>query len=116
MYKTEFGLKVSDDLDTIKSNNKFFIKRAVENWKSKVDNQELYDLELKVLNGEHIYLGLPPEEIDFDLTRVNIETEIDGDTMYRITPEGRRLYSIPYHINDEGKYVPGLQVYRTFDG
>lgn len=117
MYKEEFGLKVQDNLSTIKDDNRFFMKRSIENWKSKIDDQSLFDLELKVLNGNHVYLGFPPEEIDFDLTKVNIETEIDGDIMYRITPEGgRRLYSIPYTINSEGKYIPNINIYQTFDG
>lgn len=116
MYKEEFGLKVHDNLSTIRDDNRFFMKRSIENWKSKIEDSSLFDLELKVLNGNHIYLGFPPEEIDVDLTKVNIETEIDGDTMYRITPEGRRLYSIPYTIDSEGKYIPNIEVYQTFDG
>lgn len=126
MYKTEFGLNVDDDLNTIRNNQLFFVNRSVQNWKSKIRQRTdifgeplgnyNYDLELKVLNGNHIYLGLTPEEIDTDnLSKVDIETEIDGDTLYRVTPQGRRLYAIPYHLID-GKYIPDVQVYRTIDG
>lgn len=126
MYKTEFGLNVDDDLNTIRNNQLFFVNRSVQNWKSKIGQRTdifgnllgnyNYDLELKVLNGNHIYLGLTPEEIDTDnLSKVDIETEIDGDTLYRVTPQGNRLYSIPYHLIDN-KYIPDVQIYRTSDG
>jgi surfactin synthase thioesterase subunit len=35
----------------------FFVKRQLKNWKTKISNQNTYDLELKTLNGEHIYLA-----------------------------------------------------------
>lgn len=116
MYKTEFGLKVSDNLDIIKQDQRFFIKRALENWKSKIDDTSLYDLELKTLNGEHIYLGQIPEEFNEDLTKISINREIDGDVMYRLSPNGERLYSIPYTIDNDGKYIPDIQVYKTIEG
>ena len=117
MYKTEFGLKEGDSIKSIKEDQSFFIKRALQNWKSNIDETSLYDLELKTLNGNHIYLGLIPQNIDYgELTHVNIETEIDGDVVYRITPEGQRLYSIPYHSGENGTIIPDIEVYRTFDG
>lgn len=129
MYKTEFGLNMSDELDTIKNDQLFFVKRAIENWKSKIDYiatdeygdpdkslPPLYNLELKSLDGNHIYLGFPPTEVSENLTRVNLETEIDNDVLYRITPEGRRLYTIPYHLNQNKKIVPEVEIYKTYDG
>lgn len=117
MYKTEFGLKEGDNIKSIKEDQVFFIKRALQNWKSNIEKTSLYDLELKTLNGNHIYLGLIPQVIDYgELTVVNIETEIDGDVVYRVTPEGERLYSIPYHLGENGRIIPDVQIYRTFDG
>ena len=117
MYKTEFGLKEGDNIKSIKEDQTFFIKRTLQNWKSNIDKTSLYDLELKTLNGNHIYLGLIPQNIDYgELTRVNIDFEIDGDIVYRITPEGQRLYSIPYHLGPNGRVIPDVQIYRTFDG
>lgn len=117
MYKTEFGLKEGDNIKSIKEDQTFFIKRTLQNWKSNIDKTSLYDLELKTLNGNHIYLGLIPQNIDYgELTRVDIDFEIDGDIVYRITPDGQRLYSIPYHLGANGRIIPDVQIYRTFDG
>lgn len=119
MYKTEFGLKEGDNIKSIRGDQSFFIKRALQNWKPNIEKTSLFDLELKTLNGKHIYIGLIPQNIDYgELTPVSIQglTEIDGDVLYRITPEGERLYSIPYHLGENGRIIPDVQIYRTFDG
>lgn len=119
MYKTEFGLKEGDNIKSIREDQSFFIKRALQNWKPNIEKTSLFDLELKTLNGKHIYIGLIPQNIDYgELTPVSIQglTEIDGDVLYRITPEGERLYSIPYHLGENGRIIPDVQIYRTFDG
>lgn len=119
MYKTEFGLKEGDSIKSIREDQSFFIKRALQNWKPNIEKTSLFDLELKTLNGKHIYIGLVPQNIDYgELTPVSIQglTEIDGDVLYRITPEGERLYSIPYHLGENGRIIPDVQIYRTFDG
>lgn len=118
MYKTEFGLKEGDNIKSIREDQSFFIKRALQNWKPNIEKTSLFDLELKTLNGKHIYIGLIPQNIDYgELTPVSIQglTEIDGDVLYRITPEGERLYSIPYHLGENGRIIPDVQIYRTFD-
>lgn len=118
MYKTEFGLKQGDSIKSIKEDQSFFIKRALQNWKSNIDETSLYDLELKTLNGNHIYLGLIPQNIDYgELTHVNIEWDADGDTIYRVEPgTSTKLYSLPYHLGENGKIILDVEVYRTFDG
>lgn len=117
MYKTEFGLKEGDNIKSIKEDQTFFIRRALQNWKSNIDKSSLYDLELKTLNGNHIYLGLIPQVIDQEeLTPVNFDIEVDGDVVYRITPDGQRMYSIPYHLGENGTIIRDVQIYRTFDG
>jgi len=57
IYKTQFGLKEQDNLSDIEKDKMFFVKRQLKNWKTKISNQNTYDLELKTLNGEHIYLA-----------------------------------------------------------
>jgi hypothetical protein len=55
IYETTFGLKKGDDIQSIVNNKLFFAKRLIENLERKV-NAHNYDVELKVLNGNHVYL------------------------------------------------------------
>lgn len=78
IYETTFGLKPGDDIQEIVNNKLFFCKRALENFNASVNTRH-YDLELKVLNGQHVYLTRQPSS---DLTKVeNVEKRWEGDTL-----------------------------------
>ena len=55
IYASTFGLTVNDDLNSIKNDEAFFLKRMLKNWDSKVDEKN-FDIELKRLDGKHTYL------------------------------------------------------------
>lgn len=119
IYKTQFGLKEQDILSDIEKDKTFFVKRQLENWKPKLTNQNVYDLELKVLSGEHIYLARLTEDfIPNPKTQQEVQLEFptnfewDGDVLYRITPLGKRLYSVPYTTDRTGNVVPDIRVFK----
>lgn len=93
MYKTEFGLQDGDQVNEIVDDEFFFIKRDAQKITSKL-TPNLFDLELKVGNGNHIYLhyanGKPLPGI---LTEVNIETISENGILYR-SENGKKLYPI----------------------
>lgn len=95
MYKTDFGLNEGDDVSEISEDVNFFVKRAVDNFTPKVSDT-LYDVELKVLNGNHVYLldGNNTLPNDSTLQKVPIRTRnINGETV-RIDIHGNKLYSM----------------------
>lgn len=119
IYKTQFGLKEQDTLSDIEKDKTFFIRRQLQNWKTKIANQNTYDLELKTLNGEHIYLArltndfIPNNQIQQEV-QLEFPTnfEWDGEILYRITPLGKRLYSVPYSIDETGNVIPDIRVFK----
>lgn len=120
MYKSEFGLREGDAINEILNDKTFFIKRAIQNIKPKISDSSLYDIELKSLSGNHIYLGytLPDEETlyeNLDPVEFSIgnNTEFDGDTLYRIDALGNRLYSIPYTRNADGSISTDVQIFKV---
>jgi hypothetical protein len=55
--KTDFGLSTGDNLSDIVSDPNFFVKKILNNYSSRLSlNSDLYDLELKRLNGDHVYI------------------------------------------------------------
>ena len=119
IYKTQFGLKEQDVLSDIEQDKTFFVKRQLENWKTKIANQNTYDLELKTLNGEHIYLArLTSDFIPNLQTQQEVPLEfptnfeLDGEVLYRVTPLGKRLYSVPYTTDDTGNIIPDIRVFK----
>nr|DAM35365.1 MAG TPA: hypothetical protein [Bacteriophage sp.] len=55
IFKTEFGLKEHDDLFEISRDVDFFTKRMKQNISTKI-NSNLFKIELKRSDGNHIYL------------------------------------------------------------
>ena len=119
IYKTQFGLREQDNLSDIEKDKMFFVRRQLQNWKTKIANQNTYDLELKTLNGEHIYLArltndfIPNNQIQQEV-QLEFPTnfELDGEVLYRITPLGKRLYSVPYTTDETGNIIPDIRVFK----
>jgi hypothetical protein len=55
-FLDEFGLDEFASLDEITHNNMYFYDRMLENFDTKVLDENHYDVELKRVNGDHIYL------------------------------------------------------------
>lgn len=100
IYASRFGLKIGDDLATIKNDDTFFLKRMLSNWESKVSDTD-FDIELKRLNGKHVYLVDKRVYKDTHLTPIEIETRWDGDKLYRVNSSGEKLH----RLSDESDRV-----------
>ena len=115
IYKTTFGLQEGDTLGEIEKDKYFFVRRFIENSKSKVSEED-FDIELKRISGEHIYLAYPGRMIDG--VPQAIQTEIYGEVLYRVDPEtGKRLYQIPSKINEKtGQLEADCVIYKQSNG
>lgn len=100
IYASRFGLKRGDSLSTIKNDDTFFLKRMLANWESKVSDSD-FDIELKRLDGKHVYLVDKRFYKDTNLTPVEIETRWDGNKLYRVNHSGDKLY----RLSDESDMV-----------
>lgn len=86
IYKTQFGLREFDDLQSIVSDKDFFLKRAVERFDCKLKHHE-YDYELKNFNGEHVYIldeskGIPEDFVVDNIQSIEIQKR--KNRIYRI--------------------------------
>lgn len=93
IYASRFGLKRGDSLATIKNDDTFFLKRMLSNWESKVDDVD-FDIELKRLNGKHVYLVDKRVYRDSRLSPTEIETRWDGNKLYRVNSSGEKLHRL----------------------
>lgn len=94
IYRTQFGLESTDDVYTISRDPNFFFRRALNNFKSKVSDN-LFDIELKRLNGKHIYLRSKSNFKNVPgLSEVYFEKRRDGDTVYRVADDGTPLHKL----------------------
>lgn len=95
MYKTDFGLREGDDVAEIQEDKNFFVKRALDNFLPKLPDN-LYDIELKVLNGNHMYLldgnNRLPMEAGFE--KVSIQTRNINGEVVRVDNHGNKIYSM----------------------
>ena len=80
--KTDFGLSTGDNLSEIIENKDFFTNKILKNYKSKIeyDDSEVYDIELKRLNGDHVYI-LSKERAD----------DIINDPLYSLMFQRRNI-------------------------
>lgn len=92
MYKTEFGLQEGDQVNEIVEDKFFFIKRDAQKVSSKLLPHQ-FDLELKVGNGNHIYLHYANGRELRGVTQVDIETITENGILYR-SENGKKLYPI----------------------
>ena len=103
--KTDFGLSTGDNLSEIIENKDFFTNKILKNYKSKIeyDDSEVYDIELKRLNGDHVYI-LSKERADNIINdplyslmfqRKNIaKLVIDGE-LWRMDPDTKeKMYKL----------------------
>ena len=103
--KTDFGLSTGDNLSEIIEDKDFFTNKILKNYKSKIeyDDSEVYDIELKRLNGDHVYI-LSKERADdiindplysFMFQRRNIaKLVIDGE-LWRMDPDTKeKMYKL----------------------
>ena len=101
IFATRFGLDTYDSVDEIKRDRQFFFKKISKNFKSLIpdENSEVYDLELKRINGKHIYL-VKKDNLVLDnprFTKKTIKTYSnpkDNGKVYRIGDDNKPIYQL----------------------
>ncbi len=111
-FKTNLGLDDFDDLETIKNDPDFFVKKLIKRFNTKVDNfidfddkgneVEIYNfhLELKKNNGNHIYVrqGLNGAKLG---NKINIYKYTDPEGhVFRCDSNGNIIHPL-FSVNDE---------------
>jgi hypothetical protein len=110
VYKTTFGLRVGDNVSEIIRNTEFFVERSIENYSTKVSSSN-YDVELKRVSGEHLYLLDKGNKIPKGLTKISIEKRNDGNEVVQVdTATGnviRKLSSMDddVYVDKQGNQV-----------
>lgn len=120
-YETTFGLRIGDDLQEIKNDNLFFLKRLIETY-YKLENgvwadqtpiqSNQYDIILKTVSGKHYPIlyksnnskipeGLSKIEDDEFYNRISWE----GNKVYWLDGNGEKLYELPYELDSNKKVV-----------
>jgi beta-galactosidase beta subunit len=90
---TKYGLEIHDNLSTIKNDVGFFYKRFKQKYRRLLTDDKDFTLELKRLNGDHVYLITQD-----DLAKSGLKEKsdvhfnyIDGK-LWRVDNLGHRLY------------------------
>jgi len=93
-FINEFNLDKYDDLNTIKNDKLFFLRRMVGNWATKLDNEVNYDIELKRLDGNHYYILQSKNQSQLkDCHEKIIPTKYDEEgKLFRVDDKGRVIY------------------------
>ena len=114
MYKTEFGLEEGDQVNEIVNDKFFFVKRDAQKIASKLSPTQ-FDLELKVGNGNHIYLHYSKgRELQRGVVQVDIETVTENGVTYR-SENGKKLYPISPNTKIFKNIRNGTEIISTDD-
>lgn len=112
---TKFGLETYDNLSTVKNDIGFFYKRFKSKYQRLLTNDKDFTLELKRLNGDHVYLI---NQEDYSQTKLTQKDDvyfnyIDGK-LWRVDSLGNRIHQVS---SEEDKiYVneaTGVEIIKT---
>ncbi len=97
VFKTVFGLQEDDDLQEISADKNFFTKRGISRLKNQIEDDSLYDYQLKRFTGDHMYIfdanhGPIPQGL-IPSPNFHLFTEQDG-SYSRVDVEGNVIYPL----------------------
>lgn len=97
VFKTVFGLQENDDLQEISADKNFFTKRGISRLKNQIEDDSLYDYQLKRFTGDHMYIfdanhGPIPQGL-IPSPNFHLFTEQDG-SYSRVDVEGNVIYPL----------------------
>ena len=95
IFLQEFGLDQYSNLDEISKNPNYFYDKMISNFNTKVYDETLYDIELKVANGNHIYIK--------DITGSNADWSegLEEVTIHKITDDQGKVWRIDPITNEK---------------
>lgn len=100
IFATRFGLDTYDSVDAIKSDKNFFFKKISKNFKSLIPDSDnkFYDLELKKINGKHVYLvkrdNLVLNDPKFTKKVIKTYSNPKDKKVYRIGNDNKPMYPL----------------------
>ena len=110
IFLSEFGLDEYTNLDEVIKNPNYFYDKILQNFNTKIQNELFYDIELKNVNGNHIYIkdraGMQAGW-EQDLEKVIIHKKVDelgriwrvdlstNKKMYQLFKDTDEIYRIP---------------------
>ena len=114
IFLNEFGLDQFSNLDEIVQNKDYFYDRMVSNFDTKVLDEQQYDIELKKVNGDHIYIkDLAGAQATWnqDLEKVTIHKKVDElGKVWRIDlATNKKMYEL-FSDSDEVYRIPGTNI------
>jgi hypothetical protein len=113
IYAKRFGITGKDTVHDVLDDPNFFLKKLLNTWNSKVADSN-FDIELKRLNGKHIYLrGHDSFHKNSTTSKVPIETENAEGKIFRISDSGKRLYQLSSENDEIYKDVNGNEIIVT---
>ena len=123
VFKTNFGLDQFDNIEEIKADPNFFLKKLIKNANTKVENIPVLDendqldhyianfhLELKKLDGKHIYIRNGTKDANLG-AKVNwIPRKEEDGKVYRVDGRGDIIYQMfseddEIYLDDEGNEI-----------
>lgn len=111
LYKSQFGLRNGDDVQTIVNDKKFFLRRILEQRGSKLANEQ-FDIEIKTIDGNHKYL-ICDDNIPNGFTELdNIQEDEQGKRWY-CDSKGRPVFQINYEKDKEGNLTYSDVIYSN---
>ena len=112
---TKYGLELHDNLSTIKNDKGFFYKRFKQKYQRLLTNEKDFTLELKRLNGDHVYLITSEDLAESSLKEKTdvYYNYIDGK-LWRVDAVGNRIYQVSsendkIYVNE----ATGVEVIKT---
>lgn len=110
VYQTTFGLKVGDDVSDIVNDKKFFLRRLIQNYRNHLLRSEHWDVELKKVSGDHLYLKHLSNGVPKGLVELNVEKRYSGNDVVQIDSHGkivRKLSSMndKIYVDREGNQI-----------
>lgn len=114
VFLEEFGLENNTSLDEIIQNKDYFYEKMVSRFDTKVYDDTYYDIELKRVNGNHIYIKDRADiqnNVLNDLEKVSIYTETDeeGNIWRYDLRTGQKLYQM-FDASDEVYRIKGTDI------
>lgn len=96
MWKEEFGFDEYQDLNEVKNDPDWFVKRMIKNKNHRETNRLNYDVVLENINGKHIYI-LNSKNLNPTLQEIPAQIVYDQNDgkYYRQDFNGKNMYQVP---------------------
>lgn len=123
LYTRALDIETNAQVSDIENNPFYYIERDLEKLEKKIYDpvsKEAYDIKLPGRINRYFIID-NPLNVSRDvvaknkLVEISCEYEQDGDVVYRVL-NGKRLYSVPYTVSEDGKIIADHRVFKDKHG